>query len=448
MNNLKKSLKEIDPLISELVELESIRQKSKLHLNAAISISPKSVSEIQGSVLANIDAEGYIPNYLKEESLEELSNIDKQIELYSLYKDERCNKCCEYANVVESLAQKRLARIYANDLIKEEDIYVNVQVPTGALANYLAYEAFLKMGDTILSLDSNNGGHTTHGSEEHITHRKYNVINFHVDFDKKDINYDEIGQLLLNNQPQLLILGPTSFPLEIKWHKVRELIDSYSPKTIFVADIAHIAGLIAGKAYNSPFGYADVITFVGYKTFGGPRAGVIFTTKKEFSEIIDETIFPKILGSAVMLNVAAIAVSASIALTEDFQNLQKKIVDNSRTLCEELLKLNVPIVYETSDCHIVLIDVNLYGSSKEITNYFEDCGIMINDCIVPFANGNHEGIRLGTTWVTELGADSKEIKEIAQIVALTLELKEENVEAIKGKVKFILENLEKKNESF
>jgi len=418
---LEKDLKNIDPLMAELVERELSRQKKKLHLNAAISILPQSVSEIQGSVFNNVDAEGYGPEYIENATLEELEDIEQQLKLYENYKDERCNKCCEFANIVEGLAQKRLARVFANELIKEKDIYVNVQIPSGALANYLVYQAFLEKGDTVLSLDNSVGGHTTHGSDEHISSCNYHILHFHVNFEKKMIDYDELKLLLKNEQPKLLILGPTSFPLKIDWQKVRKLIDSESPNTIFVADIAHIAGLIAGKVYPSPFGYADVITFVGYKTFGGPRTGAIFSTKKEYSKKIDDTVFPRVLGSAIMSSISALAVSANIALTEQFHKLQQRIIENSKELCRELIKLNIPVVYGDSDSHIVLIDVNDYGNSKKITDNFENSGIMINSCSVPYYNEIHEGIRLGTTWVTELGATKKDMQEVAQIVKMVFD---------------------------
>lgn len=440
MEFLNKTLKEIDPLIDEIVDLESNRQKNKLHLNAAISILPRGVSDIQGSVLANIDAEGYIPEYLNSQTLEDLNDIEKQLDYYKRYRDERCNKCCEYANIIESLAQKRLARVFSNDLIKEEDVYVNVQVPTGALANYLVYEAFLKLGDTILSLDQNSGGHTTHGASEHVSYNKYKIINFHIDYNHKDINYDEIKNYLIKEKPQMLIIGPTSFPLEIDFKLIKELINKYSPQTIYVADIAHIAGLIAAGCYQSPFGYADIVTFVGYKTFGGPRAGAIFTFNKEDSDKINETIFPKILGSAVILNVASLAVSANIALTDEYKNFQKRIIENSRALCQALKQIGVAVAYDTSDSHIVVIDIDKYGNLKEMVDFFEDCNIMINGCHVPHLNEVHEAIRLGTTWITELGATESDMMEVAKIVKQVLEFNDIN--EIKEKVKKILTNLE------
>jgi len=199
-----------------------------------------------------------------------------------------------------------------------------------------------------------------------------------------------------------------------------------------VADIAHIAGLIAGKVYPSPFGYADVITFVGYKTFGGPRTGAIFSTKKEYSKKIDDTVFPRVLGSAIMSSISALAVSANIALTEQFHKLQQRIIENSKELCRELIKLNIPVVYGDSDSHIVLIDVNDYGNSKKITDNFENSGIMINSCSVPYYNEIHEGIRLGTTWVTELGATKKDMQEVAQIVKMVFDFlrKEKGADAV------------------
>ena len=154
MKYIEDSLEEADPLVYKLVKLEEKRQKDKLLLNAAISVSPKSVLEIQGSVFDNIDAEGYIPDYFNNETLEDLNDIEKQMSLYKKYRDDRCNKCCEYANIIEALAKKRLARVFSNPNAREEDILVNVQIPTGAIANYIVYDALLKEKDLILSLSS------------------------------------------------------------------------------------------------------------------------------------------------------------------------------------------------------------------------------------------------------------------------------------------------------
>ena len=169
MDYLNKSLEETDNLVYKLLQKEKERQEEKLFLNAAISISPKSVLEIQGSEFDNIDAEGYIPSYITNQNIEELEDIDKQIELYSKYKDERCNKCCEYANIVEGLAQKRMAKVFENENAKAESIHVNLQTPTGAIANYVVYKALLKENDTILSLGvKDRRAHNTWGQNKSI----------------------------------------------------------------------------------------------------------------------------------------------------------------------------------------------------------------------------------------------------------------------------------------
>ena len=209
------SLRDADTLVYEIVKRDSERQKNKLLLNAATSITPPSIMEIQGSILDNIDAEGYIPDYLACQSLEELSDIDKEIELYEKYRDNRFNKCCEYANIIEALAIKRLAKAYENNNAKAEDIHVNVQVPTGALANEIVYEALLEPGDTIISLGTRDGGHTTHGDEEHQSYDKYKIINYHINPSTGEINYDEIASLLKTHSPQMIIAGASAYPLSI-----------------------------------------------------------------------------------------------------------------------------------------------------------------------------------------------------------------------------------------
>lgn len=441
-----KMLKKDDALIYELLKLEDQRQKEKLILNAAVSITPESVLEVQSSILDNIDAEGYIPTYLDEQSLEDLNNISHQLELYEKYRDDRCNKCCEYANVIESLAKKRLARVFQNEYAKEEDIFVNVQVPTGAIANFLAYEALLHKGDTILSLDMVGGGHITHGSKEHKTGVDYQFIHYHVRMEKEDYDYEEIAKLLQEYHPGMIVAGASNCPFNIDFKKIRDLINTYSPDTLFMADIAHTAGLVAGKVFNNPVGIADVITMVTYKTFIGPRSAVIMSTNKEIAKKIDETVFPYFMGSPLLLNIAGVAVASHLALSDSYKKLQQQIVTNSRNLTKALQKLSVPVVFSKSDSHIVLIDCHSYGNGRKVADYFEDCGIMINECSVPSKDGAHEGLRIGTTWITQLGITDMDM--IAHFIYEVLEsyaLKKN--EDIKEKVKTFLKDLEIKNEN-
>ena len=252
MNILKDELKNVDELVYKLVQMEENRQKEKLLLNAAISYTPKSVLEIQGSVFDNIDAEGYIPEYVKSQEIMQLENLDKQLELYKKYKDTRFNKCCEYANIIEALAQKRLAKLFENTETKGKKIFVNVQAATGAIANYIVFKALLEKGDKILSLGISDGGHTTHGDTEHESAKEYKVINYHISMSKNNIDYDEIGELLLKYKPQMVIAGASTFPLNIDWKKIKNLIKQNSPNTLFLADIAHTAGLVAGQTFNNP----------------------------------------------------------------------------------------------------------------------------------------------------------------------------------------------------
>lgn len=421
MKYIEDSLEEADPLVYKLVKLEEKRQKDKLLLNAAISVSPKSVLEIQGSVFDNIDAEGYIPDYFNNETLEDLNDIEKQMSLYKKYRDDRCNKCCEYANIIEALAKKRLARVFSNPNAREEDILVNVQIPTGAIANYIVYDALLKEKDLILSLSLTDGGHTTHGDKVHKTGKKYKFINFHASPEKNSLNYDEIKALLKKHKPKMIVVGTSSFPLDIDWQKIRNLINENSKDTIFMADIAHTAGLVAGGVCNNPVGIADVVTMVTYKTLGGSRASAIITTDKKIGKKIDETIFPNFMGSELLLGVAGIAVTANLAMTAEYKNTQAQIVKNSKALCEELKKLNIPVVYGTSETHIVLVDCSKYGTGKEVANKLEDENILVSACQVHTEKGYKEGIRLGTTFITDQGMTEKDMRKVAIRLVKALE---------------------------
>lgn len=433
-----------DKLVYEILEKEKKRQEEKLILNAAVSITPDSVLEMQASVLDNIDAEGYIPSYLDNQTLEELYNIDYQMNLYKKYKDDRCNKCCEYANIIEALAKKRLARVFANENASEKDIFVNVQVPTGAIANFLIYESLLNNGDTILSLDLADGAHITHGSDNHITGKKYNFIHYHISMEKEDIDYEEMEQLIKNSLPKMVVAGASSFPLNIDFKRIKKLINKYSPDTIFFADIAHTAGLIAGGVFNNPVGIADVVSMVTYKTFLGPRSAAIITTDKNIAMKIDKTVFPYFMGSPMLLNIAGVAVASNLALTDEYKNIQKQIVNNSRALIKELQKLSVPVTFSNSDTHIVLIDCHKYGQARKVADYFEDCGILVNDCLVPSINGTHEGIRIGTTWITQQGStDMKNIACFIYEILSSYDSKNENI--IKEKIEKYLRRCKNEN---
>lgn len=438
MEYLNSNLKKVDKTIYELLKREEKRQKEKLILNAGTSFTPKSILEIQGSIFDNIDAEGYVPEYIKKQTIEEIENINNQIELYKKYKDNRFNKCCEYANIAEVLAQKRLAKVFENINAKKEDIFVNVQVPTGAIANYIVYNALLNENDKILSLGVNDGGHTTHGDTTHKISKEYKIINYHTSMEKENIDYDEIKSLLSKHKPNILVAGGSSFPLNIDWKRLKKLIKENSKNTILMADIAHTAGLIAGEVFNNPVGIADVTTLVTYKTFCGPRAAAIITTNEKLAKKIDETVFPKIMGSPLLLGIVSMAVASNIALTSEFKSMQKQIVKNSRLLCRELIKLNIPVVYKTSDTHIILIDCSEFGSGVKVANVLEDCNILVNSCKVPSLNGYHEGIRIGTTCITQKNMTKKNIKKIANIISDILNLmknKEEiNYDKIKEKV--------------
>ena len=401
MDILNDNLENIDNLVYNIVNKEKERQDEKLLLNAAISYTPKSILEVQGSIIDNVDAEGYIPDYIAKQSLEELNNIDKQINLYNKFKDDRFNKCCEYLNIIEALAQKRLAKVFENENTKGKKIYVNVQVPTGAIANYIVYKALLNKGDTILSLGINDGGHTTHGDVEHISSDEYKTINYHISTKTNNIDYDEIAMLLKQYKPQLLVAGASSFPLNIDWLRIRNLINEYSKNTLFLADIAHVAGLVAGGVFNNPVGVADVTTLVTYKTFCGPRAAAIISTNEIIAKKIDDMVFPKIMGSPLMLGIAGIAVASEIALTDEYKKLQNNIVKNSRIIAKGLQSNDINVPYGTSDTHIVLIDCDGIEKGRKVADVFEDCNILVNSCKVPSKEGYHEGIRIGTTCITQ-----------------------------------------------
>jgi len=433
MNFIEKNLKDVDSQFYQLLLKERERQKNKLILNAAISICPKSVLQVQNSCFVNIDAEGYAPQYLSKQLESQLLNFDKQLELYEALKDSRANKNCEIANIADVLAQKRLAKVFANDCVNQEEIFVNFYPPTGSIANLIILNALLEPKDKILSLELSQGAHLSHGAKIHFSGKNYEIINYHINSKTNNLDYDEIDLQLKLHTPQMLIAGFSSFPLQIDWLRLKDGIKKYSPSTLLFADIAHTAGLVAGGVFNNPVGVADVVSLVTYKTFCGPRAAAILTTNVKINDKIKKSAFPGIMGAPLLIGAIGIGVSAKIAQTQEFVILQKNIVNNARLLCKYLTKEGVPLAFKTTDTHIVIINayqfLKMEKSGQVLADTLEDCNIMVNKqmLINDEKNSDSKGIRIGTTWITQLNITEQDIALIAKIIkGIMIAIKDNN----------------------
>ncbi|UCG68295.1 MAG: serine hydroxymethyltransferase, partial [Thermoplasmata archaeon] len=351
------SLSEVDPEAKNLINLEEERQARKIMLIASESICPKPVKEALASVFTNLYAEGY-PHmrYIRDER-DELLDFERQLTFHRRYSDRRYYKGVDYVNFIEALAQKRCAELFTSEDVPAERIFVNVQPLSGAAANNAIYEAFLEPGDTVMGMALDCGGHLTHGSEANRSGKFYNIVSYGVDPEKGRLNYEEIRKFAREYQPKMIIAGYSAYPWDIDWNKLREIADEIKGGCILHADISHTAGLAVGGVFSNPVGIADVTMFTTHKTMCGPRGAVIITTDEEKSRTIETAVFPGEQGGPHICNIAAKAVCFKIAQTNEFKNLQKKIIENAKHLAKALEDTGLKLAYGGTNSHMVLIDL-------------------------------------------------------------------------------------------
>ncbi len=423
---LDKSLSEIDTDTKNIIHLEDERQKNKIILIPSESICPAPVREALASRLSSIYAEGYPALRMRRQEEKELLDFDRQLAYYRRYANRRFYKGCEYADFIESLARKRIARCFATTKIKAEDIFVNVQPLSGAAANNSVYEAFCNPGDTVMGMALAVGGHLTHGSSVNRSGKRYHIISYGVNPKTEKLDYEEIEKLALKYKPKMIIAGYTSYSWAPDWKKFREIASRCN--ALLFADISHPAGLVIAGFYPTPVGYADVITFTTHKTIGGPRGAVILTTDKEKAKKIDKTVFPGEQGGPHVNKFAAMAVAFKIAGTKEFYNLQKRIVKNCKTLATGLQNEGLRLAYGGTNTHLLVIDLknivrNGYSLKGEPASRILDiAGIVTNKNTIPGdrVTAQASGIRLGTPWVTQRGFGTSEIKRLAKVIATVL----------------------------
>ncbi|MBL7183477.1 MAG: glycine cleavage system aminomethyltransferase GcvT [Anaerolineae bacterium] len=418
-----KDLAEVDPDVADLITFEEERQARKLIMIPSESYCPKPVREALGSVFNNIYAEGYPRLQMTRDEIDLLLQFDHELANYRRYADRRFYKGVEYADLIECLAQRRVAECFANERVNADEIYVNVQPLSGSPANLSVYEALLEPGDTIMGLALPQGGHLTHGSPFNISGRRYNVVSYAASRATEKLDYDQIMELALEHRPRIIVAGYTSYSWAPDWHKFREIADACG--ALLMADIAHTAGLAIAGAYPNPVGIADVTTLTTHKTFFGPRGAVIMTTDEDMAGLIDNAVFPGRQGGPHVHKFAAVAVAAKLAQTDEFKRLQHRIVENCVALADGLQKRGLKLAYGGTNTHLLVIDLNPLKSARgfplkgEIAARILDlAGIVINKNTIPGDADASEasGIRMGTPWLTQRGMGEAEMDKIAELI--------------------------------
>ncbi len=377
-------LKTVDPHVYRAIQQEIERENRKIILIASENIASKAVLEAQGSVMTNKYAEGY--------------------------PGKRYYGGCEYVDIVERLAIDRARTLFGSE-------HVNVQPHSGTQANMGVYFSVLKPGDTIMGMDLSHGGHLSHGSRVNFSGIFYRVVTYGVDRESGQIDYDEVRKIALKERPRMIIAGASAYSRILdfgKFYEIAQEIGAY-----LLADIAHIAGLVATGLHPSPLPYTDFVTTTTHKTLRGPRGGMIMC-KQEYARAIDKAIFPAIQGGPLMHVIAAKAVALKEAMMPEFKLYQQQVVKNAKRIAEGLKSRGYSIVSGGTDNHLMLIDLrNKKITGKEAEEALDAAGITVNKNTVPFDDKPPlvtSGIRIGTPVVTSRGMKEKEMDRIVELI--------------------------------
>ncbi|HLC70785.1 MAG TPA: serine hydroxymethyltransferase [Candidatus Nanoarchaeia archaeon] len=404
-----------DTQIAKLIKLEKERQKKVINLIASENYVSKDVLEALGSELTNKYAEGY-PH-------------------------KRYYGGQKFIDQIEDVCKERALKLFG---LQKDIWHVNVQSLSGSPANLAVYTALVPLGGKIMGMSLSHGGHLTHGHKVSLTGKAWQQIPFGVDPKTEMIDYAEVEKIALKEKPRIIVAGFTAYPREINFKKFREIADKVG--AILMVDMSHFAGLVAGKAYPSPFEYADVVTTTVHKTLRGPRSAIIFSrtnkTEKDakgkdvtFGELIDKAVFPGLQGGPHMNQIAAVAVALREAATPAFKKYAVQIKKNAKVLAEELKKRGWKIISGGTDSHLILVDTWMGGeftsgnsgvSGSEASDKLEKEGIIVNKNTIPGETRSAfdpSGIRLGTAAETTRGKKEKDMVKIAEKIDTILRKK-------------------------
>lgn len=374
-------IRQVDPATADIIIEEYRRQNNQIELIASENFTSLAVMAAMGSVLTNKYAEGY--------------------------PGKRYYGGCEVVDQVEELARSRVKQIFGCD-------HANVQPHSGSQANMAVYFSQLQPGDTILSMNLNDGGHLSHGSPVNFSGRLYKIVPYGVRRDTETIDFDQVRELALAHRPKLIICGASAYPRVIDASKFREIADEVGALLMF--DIAHIAGLVAAGEHPNPVPYCDFVTTTTHKTLRGPRGGVVMC-RQQYAKKLDSTVFPGMQGGPLMHVIAAKAVAFAEALTPEFKDYQHRVVLNARCIAEKLAEKGFRIVSGGTDNHLVLVDLtNKDVTGKQAQIALDAAGITVNRNAIPFEKRSPmvtSGIRIGTPAITTRGFGVEEMAIIA-----------------------------------
>ena len=418
------SLKEIDPVVDELIKLETERQRNKLILIPSESTAPSAVRDALSSTFQNIYAEGYPDEETRWMTEDEILNYPDRLANYRRFADPRYYKGVEYADVVESLARRRCAEAFATPEISADKIFVNVQPLSGAPANNAVYTALINPGDAILGMNLLHGGHLSHGSSVNRSGKLFSVSHYNVNPETEQIDYDAIAAIAMDKKPKIIIAGYSSYPWVPDWKIFRSIADSVG--AYLLADISHIAGMVSAGVIASPIGHAHIITFTTHKTLCGPRGACILTLDPLLSKKIDRAVFPGEQGGPHVNVFAALSLTFKLACTPQFKLMQQQIIKNSLTLTNRLKERGFRIPFGGTNTHLGNLDCKTIvgpDGTKLMGDFavriLDIAGLVLNRNTIPGDTSamKASGLRFGTPWVTQRGLKEPEMVKIGDILA-------------------------------
>ena len=395
-----------DPEIAAAIEKEVKRQNDHIELIASENWASKAVMAAMGSPLTNKYAEGY--------------------------SGKRYYGGCRVIDEIETLAIERAKKLFGCE-------YANVQPHSGAQANLAVEFAILKPGDTMMGMNLNQGGHLTHGSAANISGTYFNVVPYGVD-ENGFIDYDELKRIAVETKPKLIIAGASAYGRTIDFAKFREAADACG--AVLMADIAHIAGLVAAGLHPSPFPYADVVTTTTHKTLRGPRGGMILANAEAAKKYnFNKAVFPGIQGGPLEHVIAAKAVCFKEALDPSFKVYAQNVLDNAQALCKGLQSRGIDIVSGGTDNHLMLIDLTKTGlTGKQVEKWLDDAHITANKNTIPNEQRSPfvtSGIRLGSPAATTRGLNTEDFDRVAEAISIVINKQEDGIEEAKAIIKTI-----------
>ena len=401
--NFFDELKNYDSEVFEACDRELSRQKHNIELIASENIVSKAVLLAAGGVLTNKYAEGY--------------------------PGKRYYGGCQCVDVVEDIARERAKKLFGAE-------HANVQPHCGASANLAVFFALLNPGDTVMGMNLAHGGHLSHGSPVNISGKYFNIVPYGVDDVTHRIDYDKMREIALECKPKLIVVGASAYSRIIDFARCREIADEVG--AYLMVDMAHIAGLVAAGVHPSPVPHAHVVTTTTHKTLRGPRGGLILC-KEELAKQIDKAIFPGTQGGPLMHTIAAKAVCFGEALKPEFTDYAKQIIKNTQALAEALVNKGFKLVSGGTDNHLMLVDLTgmKVETGKEAEHLLDEVGVTCNKNAIPFDTQKPfvtSGIRLGTAAVTTRGFVEEDLREVAEIIALTLMVFEKNADEARARV--------------